>query len=224
MIEFEICPECGVPRQFVDNHLWLENGTVVQSTDREHRMVLLDSGNLDFLYRGIEEIIGLPIERIVIETKRRATRLYIDRLVPEEIKDMVVRREMDMEFLINANNAVARLMGYGDVRLVGWRYEQDEDDYLTQRVREPYSIPLWCGDMAGAVEAVTRRDNDVRYEVTGPDEVEITTIVSEHPPQFQGRLSLPQYPRLEGDLELPRCASCGGPAALSRLTWELEGG
>lgn len=220
MVEFEVCAECGVPRQFVENHLWLNNGIIVQSRDQKHRMVFIESENLDPLFKGIEEIIGLSIERIVIETKRRATREYIDKLIPDELKDMVSRKEMDMEFMINANNTVARLMGYGDVQLVGWRYEQDEEDYITQRITEPYSPPLWCGDMAGAVEAVTRRDNDVKYEVVSSDTIEITTFVSEHPPQFKGRLALREYPLREGDIELERCATCGGPKALSSASWD----
>lgn len=220
----EFCPECGAPRQFVENHVWLDNGVIVQSGDRAHRMVLLESENLDNLYHGIEEIIGLPIERIVIETKRRATRQYIDKLLPDEVKEMVSRKEIDMNLLIQANNNVARIMGYGDVQVVGWRYDQDQDDYLTERVRNPYSIPLWCGDLAGAVEAVTRRDNDARYRLLSADEVEIKAFPAEHPPQFQGRLELREYYLLEGDINLDRCSTCGGPAGLSALRWDLEAG
>ncbi|WP_287155242.1 hypothetical protein [Candidatus Solincola tengchongensis] len=220
----EFCPRCGTPRQFVDNHEWLENGVIVQRGDRSHRMVLLESANLDHLYRGIEEIIGLPIERIVIETKRRATREYIDRLVPEEVKDMVARKEFDMNLLIQANNNLARIMGYGDVQVLGYRFEQDEGDFIRQRVRNPYSIPLWCGDLAGATEAVTRRDNDVEYKIVSPGEVEINAFPAEHPPQFQGRLQLKEYHLLAGDVELDRCGTCGGPAGLSAFKWNLEEG
>lgn len=220
----EVCPECGVPRQFSENHVWTDGGCIVQSNNLSHRMVLIESDNLDALFRGIEEIIGLPIERIVIETKRRATREYIDRLVPDELKEKAINKELDMRILIDANNAIARIMGYGDVSLVGYRYELDDDDYLRQRVHEPYSIPLWCGDMAGAVEAVTRRDNDVSYETPEANTVEITAVPSEHPPQFRGRLQLRQYPMRRGDLELERCKTCGGPYDLGRFTWHLERG
>jgi len=187
-------------------------------------MVLIESDNLDGLFRGIEEIIDLPIERIVIETKRRATREYIDRLVPDDLKEKAINKELDMKVMIDANNAVARIMGYGDVSLVGYRYERDDDDYLKQRVREPYSVPLWCGDMAGAVEAITRRDNDVNYTFLEDDTIEITAVPSEHPPQFQDRLQLRKYPLREGDVTLERCGSCGGPSALASFAWQLERG
>lgn len=220
----DFCPECGVPRQFVENHTWLDNGVIVQSTDRKHRMVIMESENLDNLYRGIEEIIGIPMERIVIETKRRATREYIDRLVPEEVKDMVFRKELDIELLIQANNNIARIMGYGDVHVKGYRLEFDEGDYLEEEVKHPYSIPMWCGDLAGAVEAVTRRDNDVEYRMISPDAVEIKAFPAEHPPQFQGRLELKDYHLLEGEVGLDRCKTCGGPLGLSVLKWTLDDG
>ncbi|MBC7247221.1 MAG: hypothetical protein H5T73_05530 [Actinobacteria bacterium] len=220
----ERCPEGGVPRQFADNHVWAGGGFIVQSSDTSHRMALIESDNLDVLFKGIEDILGLPIERIVIETKRRATRQYIDRLVPDEIKEKAINKELDMQILIDANNAVARIMGYGDVSPVGYRYERDDDDYLRQRVREPYSVPLWCGDMTGAVEAITRRDNDVKYEFLAEDTIEILCIPCEHPPQFQGRLRLREYHLHEGDVELERCAGCGGPAALSAFRWYPERG
>jgi len=223
-MESPFCPECGACRQFVENHVWLNSGVVVQSGDRTHRMVLVESENLDSLFQGIEEIIGMPIERIVIETKRRATRQYIDALVPEEVKEMVQRREIDMQMLIDANNQVARIMGYGDVQVVDWRYEQDQDDYLTERVKNPYSVPLWCGDLAGAVEAVTRRDNDVRYKMISPDEIEMSTLLSEHPPEFSGRLEIKVTPVQEGDIELERCGTCGGPRGLSTFRWDMERG
>lgn len=224
MEEVEFCPECGVPRQFVENHTWLDNGVIVQSGDRKHRMVIMESDNLDNLYRGIEEIIGMPVERIVIETKRRATREYIDRLVPEEVKDLVARKEFDVELLIQANNNIARIMGYGDVNVTGYRLEFDEDDYLKEEVRHPYSIPMWCGDLAGAVEAVTRRDNDVEYRMVSSDVVEINAYPAEHPPQFQGRLELKDYHLLEGEVGLERCKTCGGPAGLSAFKWSLGEG
>ncbi len=220
----EMCPECGVPRQFVSNHVWESGGYVTQSGDRSHRMVLIDSDNLDHLFKGIEEIIGVPIERIVMETKRRATRGYIEKLVPDNVKEMARRKELDMEVLIHANNDLARTMGYGNVTLVGYRYERDDDDYLIQRVQEPYSVPLWCGDIAGAVEAITGRDNDMSYEVVSPDTIEIKSVPAEHPPQFQGRLEVREYTLLAGDIELPRCGTCGGPTSLAGFTWDLDRG
>ena len=60
MAEIERCSECNVPVQAVTNHAWLAGGIIVQSNDRDHRMVIIESENLDPLYKGIEE--GLKVE------------------------------------------------------------------------------------------------------------------------------------------------------------------
>ena len=224
MAEIESCPECKVPQQFIDNHVWLAGGIIVQSNDRSHRMCLIESDNLDPLFKGIEDIIEVPIERIVIETKRRATQEYISRLVPDEIKDLILKREMSVEPLIDALNVTSSVMGYGKTTLVAYRFEQDDEDFVTERIENPYSVPLWCGDLTGSTEAVTQMDNTVTYEEVSEDTIEVTTRPSEHPPELQERLQLKQHAFTESGIELDRCSTCGGPAALSSFEWRPERG
>jgi hypothetical protein len=202
----------------------MEGGVTVQALDPDHRMVLMEVDNLDLLFGKIEELLTLSVERIVIETKRRATRDYIDRLTPPEVKEGVRRGEIPVEPLIHANNSISVVMGYGRPILEGYRLEYDDRDHLTQVVRNPYSVPLWCGDMTGAVEAVTSRDNDVEYQVLGKDEVRIRVFPSEHPPQFQGRLKTKKYPYRHVAYSLEECPGCGGPRELSWFSWDTEQG
>jgi hypothetical protein len=224
MAEIESCPECSVPTQFTANHVWLAGGIIVQSNDRSHRMVIMESDNLDPLFEGIEEIIGVPIERIVIETKRRATQEYISRLIPPEVKDLILKKELSVEPMIEALNVTSRVMGYGKTSLVAYRFEQDDDDFVTERIEEPYSVPLWCGDFAGSTEAVTDMDNTVTYESVSENTIEVTTRPSEHPPELKERLQLTEHAFSEGGIELERCSTCGGPAALSSFEWHPERG
>ncbi|MDD3719259.1 MAG: hypothetical protein PHP28_11430 [Actinomycetota bacterium] len=224
MAEIERCSECNVPVQAVTNHAWLAGGIIVQSNDRDHRMVIIESENLDPLYKGIEEIIGVPIERIIIETKRRATREYIGRIIPPEVKEMILTREISVEPMVEALNVTSSIMGYGNTTLVGVRFEGDDDDFVTERIREPYSVPLWCGDLTGSTEAVTDRDNDVTYEMEGEDVMVVTCRPAEHPPEFMGRLEVKGYGFQESGIELERCPSCGGPAALSGFEWHDDRG
>lgn len=48
------CEECNAPLVFTGEHLWLNNGDIVQKRDQGHRLVFLESENLDPLIRGIE--------------------------------------------------------------------------------------------------------------------------------------------------------------------------
>ena len=224
MAEIERCPECGVPMQTVTAHAWLAGGIIVQSNDRDHRMVIIECENLDPLYKGIEEIIGVPIERIIVETKRRATSEYIGRLIPAEVKEMIQKHEISVEPMIGALNVTSAVMGYGNTTLVGYRFEGDDDDFVSERISEPYSVPLWCGDLTGSTEAVTGMDNDVTYEMESADTMVVTTRPAEHPAQFQGRLEIRKFGFAEGGIELERCPACGGPAALSAFEWHDERG
>lgn len=224
MAEIERCPECHVPTQTVTNHAWLAGGIIVQSNNRTHRMVIIECENLDPLYKGIEEIIGVPIERIIIETKRRATSEYIASIIPPEVKEMIQSHQISVEPMIGALNVTSAVMGYGNTSLVGYRFEGDDDDFVTERITEPYSVPLWCGDLTGSTEAVTGVDNDVTYEMESANTVVVTTRPAEHPEQFQGRLEIKRYGFEEGGIELERCPLCGGPAALSSFEWHDDRG
>ncbi len=224
MADIEACPECGVPTQFANNHVWLAGGIIAQSNDRSHRMVLIESENLDPLYTGIEEIIGVPIERIVMETKRRATREYISRLIPPEVKELILKKEMSVEPMIQALNVTSSVMGYGKTSLVAYRFEQDDDDFMCERIEEPYSVPLWCGDLTGSTEAVTNRDNSVTYVWVSDNTIEVTSRPSEHPPELKERMRLREYGFAEGGIELEGCPTCGGPVGLSALEWRPDRG
>jgi hypothetical protein len=220
----ERCPECNVPAQPVRDHLWLAGGVIVKSNDRDHRMVLIECENLDPLYKGIEDIIGLPIERIIIETKRRATGEYVSSIIPAELKEMISSHQINLETMIEALNVTSALAGYGHTELVGYRFENDDDDFVTERIREPYSVPLWCGDFTGSTEAVTGKDSDVTYEMEASDTIVATTRPAEHPTQFQGRLEIKRCGFAEGGIELERCPACGGPVALSSFEWHDDRG
>jgi hypothetical protein len=144
-MDIEVCRECEVPIQFSSNHIWLGGGTVVENNDQDHRIVLIECDNLDPLFREVEGLIGIPIERI----------------------------------------------------------------------REPYSIALWCGDLAGSSESITVRDRDVTYEIVAPDVVEMKCWPSPRPVGLTSRLPVKEYNYVAGDIALGKCPSCGGPAALS---------
>lgn len=224
MTELELCPCCDVPCNFVRNHSWLEGGVIVQSNDPEHRMVFIESENLDPLFRGIEEIIGVPIERIIIETKRRGSREYVSRLLPPEIKEGVLRKEVDLEPLIESLNVVSSLLGYGKTDLVDYRYERDERDFFTERMEYPYSVPLMCGDFTGSTEAVTEKDFSVTYRWISGHAIEVTCRPHEHPPEFRERLQFKSPPYKKEGAVLEDCRECGGPVDLSAFRWLPEKG
>jgi|GEM_PF-4474761 len=77
--------------------------------------------------------------------------------------------QLDLAPLIDTVNITGHVLGYGDSRLVKVEYMNSLNDYVIERIREPYSIALWCGDLAGSSESITVRDRDVTYEIVAPD-------------------------------------------------------
>jgi hypothetical protein len=223
-LALKACPECGVPEIATSENLWFNNGDIVHSRDRSSRLVFIETENLDPLFRGIEQIIGVPIEHMIITTARRANRVYTSTFVPETIREKIQKKEIDYESFITIFSDVGKIYGFGSYDLVGLRYEQDEDDYNTLRITEPYSLPMTIAAHVGAIEMLTGVESGYKYEEVSPGVHEITVFPSPHREELKERLWFQPYQHHDGDLELERCATCGGPSALSGFQWHQDRG
>jgi hypothetical protein len=65
------CPECHVPELFRNEISWLDNGDIVQRANPNARTAFIECENLDPLFKNIGDIIGMPIERIIINITAR---------------------------------------------------------------------------------------------------------------------------------------------------------
>jgi hypothetical protein len=218
------CRECGVPRQITDEHMWLNSGVTVLKSDKSLRRAFVESENLDPLFAGIELLKGLPIESLIVEIERKGTRDYYNSLIPREVKEMVRRHELPLDPLVHATFTTNRTYGLGQMDLVGLRYETDDGDYLTVTCNDPYSLPLALGDLAGACDSIAERYGKVSHKEVSPGVYEMTISASEVPIEPESKLQRKEYHLREGDAELERCSTCGGPAALSGFQWDLVRG
>lgn len=222
MLGQKLCPDCGASRRIIREHRWLSDGTIVQTKNPEHRMVFIECDNINGIFRNIEEIISVSIERIIVEAKRRATFDFVDHLLPGIVKAVI--RLVGIKPVIRNITALGKVMGYGNIELAKVRRVHNEGDYVTIHTRGLYSLPLFCGDLAGSFNAVDRREVAVSHRELGPDEHEITGYISVHPMELMDRLKPVPYTHKEGDIRLERCGRCGGPKALSDYRWDLERG
>lgn len=71
------CRHCGVPRRFHAKHEYLDNGIIV-TKGSDLRGIFIERALLRDIIEGIESRLGIPIERIVIDAKRRDAKLYVD--------------------------------------------------------------------------------------------------------------------------------------------------
>ncbi len=217
-----LCPECGAPKRLVREFRWLSNGTIVQRKNPYHRMIFIECENIDATYRNVEEIIGVSIEHILIEAKRRATFDFVDHLLLAGVKTVV--KLAGARIIARALTSMGNIMGYGKIELVDVHRMHGRDDHATFRVEKPYSLPLFCGDVAGSLNAIDRREVGISYVQVSPDVYEITGRISSHPLGLKERLDRTRYKYRPGDIEVERCPACGGPSFLSQYRWELENG
>jgi hypothetical protein len=218
-VEIKTCSECGVPEIITGEHHWLNNGDIVQGRAQNSRMAFIETENLDPLFKGMEQIIGMPIEHLVITTGRRVYKGYLAAFVPEKIRERIHNQEMDYEPFDAAFRDLGRLNGVGDYQFVDRRYELDEHDYDTVSISEPYSIPLTVSAHVGAIELLTGFNQGYKYEEVTPDFINITSFPSPHPEELEKRLWFKTFEHRDGDLELEKCPTCGGPWALSGYQW-----
>ena len=87
MCEIGLCPECKAPEIFTTELLWLNNGDIIQRANPSGRLAFVECENIDPLFRIIGEIIGMPIEHMIISITSRAIEAFVSRLIPKETKD-----------------------------------------------------------------------------------------------------------------------------------------
>ena len=199
-------------------YCWNSNGTITSRIDPSHRMVFFECEHLDNLFGGIEEIIGVSIQRHVVESKSRSVIEFIKKhrrwprgALARPLADYMTRSLID----------AAKTNGYGviEVKDLQWR-----KGYLRCEVSNPYSLPMMCGDIRGSFEAILNKTNAIEYEQVGADRYSVTCYQAPHAPELAGRL-LPETVRAKpGDYEYSRCEECGVPLEISKVRWDFERG
>jgi len=227
MAEFLRCEECGVPERIAAERQWLNSGVVVQRGNRILRTGFLEVDNLDPLYAGIAEIIGMPIDRLIAESTRKGGRRYVQGLIPPGIQDMLRDGSLELEAVIDLLLQTAEISGYGRCELLELYLDKSFDDgmffhvgdHVRFKVTDPYSIAPVSGVFAGACEAVTGFPFTVEYKETGANAYEIKTSSADHSDEAEERLEIKEYHYREGNIELEKCSTCGLPKALSSFKW-----
>jgi hypothetical protein len=217
-LSFDLCPECGVPLLITAGCLWRSDGTLVVSTDTTWRSAFVDSENLSPVYARINQVIGIPIDHLIMDIFRKGTVEFISHIMPREVMEAAKSGLLDMRAFAETIAVNSYLFGLGANELM----DLNPDEYLVGRVTEPFCIQQVAGMLAGSCEAMTGGLVEATYREVLPDVYELTArFTEEHDEGLEGRLQPRRYSQREGDIELERCVSCGSPKALSRFSWNL---
>ncbi len=220
----DLCAECAVPILLTQGQAWLNNGDIVQRGAESARVTLVECENLDPLFLNIEDIIGISIERLLINITARGNKYYVYNIIPEEARQMIKNKELEMLPFVETITTLAQLAGNARYELLGFRFENGPDDYSRHRVIEPYSLPLTVGAYAGAVSGIVGGEAAVSYKKVTPDEYIYTSQRTQYPAILKERLRMPEYVHKDGDIELERCVTCGCPREVASYEWKVQEG
>lgn len=224
MFPVKRCPECDIPEPFGQGQVWLDNGDIVQRQSKADRLAFIDTEGLDPLFATIGEIIGTPIENMVINIAARTNKHFLYRLIPREIRDKVRSRRLEILPLIEYITTLAQTYGLARYELLNYRYEGDEEDYSRHRIIDPVSLPLTVGAYAGAVSSLAGGEIGVYYEEISSGVYEYTAHWTEYPAILKEKIQARPYRHRDGDIAWERCGTCGCPQALSTFEWHPEDG
>jgi hypothetical protein len=218
----KLCPGCGTPKKITKENVWQSNGKIVERKNPSHRMVFIEDDSISGVFRKIEEILGISIERIIVESERKLAYDYVSHFVPEIVRKFVRLTHID---LASGSTAMqGQLMGFGDIEIISKRLKGDEGDYIKLGVKNTWFPAALSGIVAGSMEALIGKECTATYEERSPGDYEFTTSVSTRDRVFEERLPLPEYSNKQGDIDLERCSTCGGPAALKDFEWQIGPG
>ncbi len=231
MAKVETCTFCGVPLFISRGLRWEDNGVISLPASPGERMVFYDATAIDHLFNGIGDLIKVDIDNMIIESRRRETRRYMERLVPPDVADAIRNEDADIEERKSRGrrynlqiNMVGKLYGYGDIQISGLWESEDPYPWREQLYHRPYSLRFCMADTLGTVEAIENRDLWVRCSEVGDDSYLIKVVEGEHPLQFKGRLRRRRYPFKPGEISFKRCMACGIPLEVARCHWDTDGG
>lgn len=224
LLDIKSCPKCRVPELFSQELSWLDNGDIVQRTNQNARAAFIECENLDPLIKNIGDIIGMPIERLIINITARGARRYNETILPDLVRQMIRKKQIELSPIAEAVGIRGQIMGYGKHEWVDYRYENDQDDFSIQKVGQPFSVPMMAGNYAGALSAAVGGEHAVSYEQVQQGVYEFKTHWTEYTKELKKRLVIFPYQHHEGKFDLERCSSCGGPKSLSDYSWYYEEG
>jgi len=213
-----IC-QCGIPLGISRGNVWHADGTISAKHPPYIRGTFFDADELNYVFDSLSGRLGYDVHDLVAAGRYRDSNQYMVSFM-ERLKEASGGRLPDRESMYRTMVEAARLWGLADVE--GFDLEK-----MKAAVRNPYSVPLFCGDLAAVVAAVEGWEVRAKWE---GDEVQ-GMITLEPSAFYVNKLEcveqeLPAFiePAAE-ELSCERCDSCGAPKAVSEIfRWEIEKG
>lgn len=238
----EACSRCGIPLLISKGLNWGDNGTITLAGSPKNRMVFFESELIDHLFKTIGNLIGMPVGHLVIESRARETKRYVERSFPPEIRHSKAykqmsgqmsgsitpqEREHDLAAIRGITQTIidiSRAYGYGDQRPSDLWDSRGDFPWRTQIISNPYSLLFIAADNLASVEVFEETEMRVKYEKIDEDTYEIAVHPGKHPIALKERLQRKIYDLKSGDISYEKCPACGVPLEVAMRKWHLEEG
>lgn len=213
------CDVCGVPKGISRGNVWYADGTITGRYPPYIKGTFFDADELSYLFSSLSEYLGYDISDIVASGKYHDAKEYISAMV-EKIKEASGGKLPPDEDLYRMMLNPVCIWGIAIVE-----FGDMLPDRMVVNVKDPYSVPLLCGDVAGVADAITGRENAAVWEGSESEGAIIVTPDRGHA-EAQGRIDEASGYDVQPDSEelaCERCEGCGAPWGVSELfEWKRE--
>ena len=213
-----VCSYCGVPKEFSKENSWNSDGTITQTKNPDHRVIFYEAEGMNRMLANLEELVGVLIDRIVIEGKRKSTFEYLQGMF-SGIK-LVIIKALLRRRVYETISARGSMLGYGHYELLDFK----AGEFIKVFGRNIYSRTLFSGDIAAVFNLVEGVPAELHFE--DKDGGTLITIVpgEETGGEIRSRLERKALKPTPGEISYDRCPQCGIPLEFKDYTWDLEKG
>jgi hypothetical protein len=214
------CPRCGVSRTLASEHRWDPGGNITLTRDPTHRMTLLDNDALENIFDSISDRIGLSVNNIVKEAKRKSSRHFMDAVL-SGLLGVFARNFASARVYERLGEQVSSL-GLGHAQVIAYRRHR----FLEGKIANAYNAPAMAGDICGAFDSVESCVADVDFDMSPDGTLHVQIDAGGGcEPGLEGRFSFVQPPVVPGRNIFELCPVCRAPIDLGRqYSFDLERG
>lgn len=242
MGRIEVCGKCGVPLLVSGELRWGDNGVIYSRSSSRNRWVFYEPEIIDPLFRGVEKLSGIEVEHYAIESRRRETRSFLEKIYSLE-KGQPLLEGLDLEGTglaltpeerekmcavvtghYEAMQDMVKIYGYGNPLPNVSLEACDDYAWRSTAVSHPYSIIFMAAEILAGCEAFEGRDLQVEYRKVGTDLYEIEAYEGGRHPESKDKMRTRRFDFKPGRLEFDSCPECGVPLEISIYRWDLEKG
>ncbi len=205
------CRECGLPKMVAYMHRWRDDG-VVESKLMGLRGVLVERELIVDILDEIGVFLGISIDQIVVEAKRRDAKLYVDDVLSGwmgRLARFPLFRKL--AYLITIRQAA--MIGLGKFQLLHYRPGR----YLIGRAKTVYHPSLFVGDVCGAFESIEGVRAKPFFNYLG-EHIYVEVSPWKDAP-VEERLYMEKLPVIPAQAGFERCSSCGVPREVRNFSW-----